>query len=203
MLKRAGNPLHKVPDSHVLLTDEQLAAYNAAFQAIEGDLSDVEHVRKELNRLEQINLNKPVPKAFDTLTTPEGKWDAHAQLLKLFRSEIFLCHQADGGQWAVIQLFQHNSPYAQAHGDTDILLKGNDVRELMTEYMAQVQHTLRFMARNTAAKAQKIVWEQFPDDHPGKVVHAISERCSNVAENTEAIKQAQKYSVRQSRGIGI
>ena len=204
MLKRAGDELlHQVADSEQRLNDKQFAAYNAAFQTIEGDLSSVKQVREELNRLEQINLNKPVPKAFDTLTTSEGEWKAHAQLLKNFRSEIFLCRQADGDQWAVIQRFQHNSPYAQAHGETDILLKGNDVRELMTEYMGQMRHTLQFMARNAEVKAQKVVWEQVSDDHPGKVIRAIFERCNAAAESTQAVKQSQVHAVRQSRGIGI
>ena len=114
----------------------------------------------------------------------------------------FAARQAGGDQWAVIQRFQHNSPYAQAHGETDILLKGNDVRELMTEYMAQMRHTVRFMARNAEVKAQKIIWEQAPDD-PGKVVRAIFERCDAVAENTQAVKESQVHAVRQSRGVGI
>ena len=39
MEKREGHSLHEVPGSEVRLTDEQLAAYNAAFQAtIESDL---------------------------------------------------------------------------------------------------------------------------------------------------------------------
>jgi hypothetical protein len=203
MLKRAGDELlHHVADSEQRLDDKQFAAYNAAFQTIEGDLSGVKRAREELNRLEQVNLDKPIPKAFDTLATPEGEWNAHAQLFKSIRSEIFLCRQAGGDQWAVIQRFQHNSPYAQAHGDTDILLKGNDVRELMTEYMAQMRHTVRFMARNAEVKAQKIIWEQAPDD-PGKVVRAIFERCNAVAENTQALKQSQVHAVRQSRGVGI
>jgi hypothetical protein len=204
MLKRDnkfGEP-HTVPGSTAQLTDNQMEAYNAAFRAIEHELLDVKKVREELNRLEQVNLDKPVPKAFATITTPEGDWKAHAQLLKLFRSEVLLGRQGEN-EWAVIQKFQPRSIYAQAHGETDILLKGNDVREVMTEYMAQVRHTLRFMARNLAAKAQQVVWEHFPDDNPSLVVRALSERCSHVAENNQAVKQSQTETMRQSRGIGI
>ena len=204
MLKRDEKfgQLHEMPGSTVKLTDSQLEAYDAVFKAIEHELLDVKHVREQLNRLEQVNLEKPVPKAFDTITTPEGEWKAHAQLLKLFRSEILLGRQ-DEKEWAVIQRLQSKSIYAQAHGETDILLKGNDVREVMTEYMAQVRHTLRFMARNLAAKAQQVVWEHFPDDNPSLVVRALSERCSHVAENNQTVRQSQTETVRQSRGIGI
>jgi hypothetical protein len=202
MEKREGNPLHEVPGSETRLTDGQLAAYNAAFQTIEGDLATMRPVREALSRLEHVQWERPVPKAFANHITPEGKWNAHALLLKLFRTEILLCRKADGDEWAVIQRLVA-SPYTQAHGDTEILLKGNGPREVATEYMGQMRHTLRFMARNAEVKAQKIVWEQFPDDYPGKVIRAISERCDSVAEGTEVIKQAQTQSVRQSRGIGI
>jgi len=67
----------------------------------------------------------------------------------------------DGDEWAVIQRLEA-SPYTQAHGDTEILLKGSGLREVATEYMAQMRHTLRFMARNAEVKAQRIIWEQFP-----------------------------------------
>jgi hypothetical protein len=204
MLKRDnkfGEP-HTVPGSTAQLTDSQMEAYNAGFRAIEHELLDVKKVREELNRLEQVNLDKPVPKAFATITTSEGDWKAHAQLLKLFRSEVLLGRQGEN-EWAVIQKFQPRSIYAQAHGDTEILLKGNDVREVMTEYMAQVRHTLQFMARNLAAKAQHVVWEHFPDDNPSLVVRALSERCSHVAENNQAFKHSQTETLRQSHGIGV
>ena len=84
-------------------------------------------------------------------------------------------------------------------------MKGNDRAELMDEYEAQVQHTLRFMARDLAAKAQTVAWEQFPDDNPAKVVRALSQRCAVAAENSESLKQAEmeKPHIRQSHGMSI
>ena len=202
MSQHEESSLHAVPGSDIKLTDGQLAAYNAAFQTIEGDLAAMQSVRETVNRLEHVQWEGSVPKAFDSLTTPEGEWNAHALLLKLFRTEVFLCRKAGGDEWAVIQRLM-GSPYTRAHGDTELLLKGNGPREAAAEYMAQMRHTLRFMARNAEVKAQKIVWEQFPDDHPSRVVRAISERCYSIAEGTEAIKQEQAHSVRQSSGIGI
>jgi hypothetical protein len=155
MEKREENPLHEVPGSDARLTDGQLAAYNAAFQTIEGDLATMRPVREALSRLERVQWEKPVPKTFATYTTPEGKWNAHGLLLKLFRTEILLCRKADGDEWAVIQRLEA-SPYTQSHGNTEILLKGNGPREVATEYVAQMRHALRFMARNAEVKAQKI-----------------------------------------------
>ena len=46
MDKREENPQHEVPGSEARLTDGQLAAYNAAFQTIEGDLATMKPVRR-------------------------------------------------------------------------------------------------------------------------------------------------------------
>ena len=117
---------------------------------------------------------------------------------------MLLCRKLDVNEWAVIQ--QLESPQGRLiHGEHEILLKGNDVRQLAAKYMAQMRHTLRFMARNAEVKAQKIVWQQVPENNPGEVVRAISELCAGVVEGKEIIKQEQTQSVRksQSRGIGI
>lgn len=209
MLKRGGKPIvfHDAQDHTVTLTGEQSTAYDAAIRVIEQDLREIRGVREGLARLENVRWESPAPRAFDTIRTPEGEWSAHAQLFRLFRGEILLCRRAGGDEWAVIQRFPKNSIYAQTHGDTDILLKGNNVRELMNEYMAQVQHTLHFMARNAEAKAQKIVWEQFPDNNPSLVVSAISERCNKVADTNQSLRrfqsQSQAYPIGHSRGIGV
>jgi len=206
MLKRNDSQqMHTVSGVQFRLTDRELASFNAALESIQGDFLEVEPARKDLNRLEQVHWDRPPREAFATVTTPEGEWKAYGQLLKPWRSEGLLCQRANGGEWAVIQRFQPHSPYAQAHGETDILLKGNDRGELMDEYMAQVRHTLRLMARNLVAKAQTVAWEQFPDDNPAKVVRALSQRCALAVENSESLKQAQveQQSLRQSRGIPI
>jgi len=206
MLKRAdGQEMHAVPGVPFRLTDRELASFNTALESIKGDLLEVEPIREGLNRLEKVEWSRPPREAFATIATPEGEWKAYAQLLKPRASEILLCQKANGGEWAVIQRFQPNSPYAQGHGATEILMKGNDRGELMGEYKAQVQHTLRFMARDLAAKAQPAAWEQFPDDNPVKVVRALSQRCAMAVENSESLKQAEmeKPGIRQSHGMSI
>jgi len=206
MLKRTdGQNMHAVPGVPFRLTDRELASFNAALESIKGDLLEVEPIREELNRLEKVDWNRTPREAFATVTTPEGEWKGYAQLLKPSRSEILLCQRANGGEWAVIQRFQPNSPYAQGHGATEILMKGNDRGELMDEYKAQVQHTLRFMARNLAAKAQEVAWKNCPDHNPGKVVRAISQRCALAVENPESLEQVlmEKPGIRQSHGMSI
>ena len=184
------------------LAGGELTAYDAAFETIHAEFLKMEGIKKDLDRLKIVKWEKPDPKAFDFVTTADGKnWKAYAMLLKLPKTEILLCREA--GEWAVIQRLDSRSPYAQAQGETEILLKGNNVRELVTEYMAQADHTLKFMARNLVARAQQVVWERFPNHNPSRVVRAISERCSRAVDNSEAVTQTQDKSVRQSHGIGI
>jgi hypothetical protein len=206
MLKRRdGQEMHNVPGVGFRLTDRELESFNAAVESIKGDFLEVQPIREELDRLEKVQWNRPPREAFATVSTPEGEWKAYAQLLKPWRSEVLLCQKANGDEWAVIQQFQPNSPYARAHGGTEILLRGNDRVELMGEYKAQVQHTLRFMARNLVGKAQEVVWKQFPNENPAKVVRALSQHYATAVENSELLKQQQmeRQSIRQSRGHGM
>jgi hypothetical protein len=79
MLKRNGEyTKHTVPGVVFRLTDRELESFNAAFETIESDFLEMKQVREELNRLEKVNWEKPAPKTFDTITTPEGEWNAHA-----------------------------------------------------------------------------------------------------------------------------
>ncbi len=197
--------MHSVPGVAFRLTDRELASFNAALESIKGDFLEAEPIREQLNRLEKVDWNRPPREAYTTVATPEGEWKAYSQLLKPWRSEVLLCQKDTGGEWAVIQRFKSDSPYAQAHEAAEILMRGNNRAELMDDYKAQVQHTLRFMARDLAAKAQTVAWEQFPDDNPAKVVRALSQRCAMAVENSEALKQAEmeKQSIRQSHGMSI
>ena len=73
--------------------------------------------------------------------------------------------------------------------------------QLNRDFTANAQHTLEFMASNLTAKAQKIVWEQFPDHRPGHIVAAITERCHQAIANEETISQKVTRGI--SRGIGV
>jgi len=94
-----------------------------------------------------------------------------------------------------------DSPYAKANGTAEILMQGSDARQLTEDFTADARLTLEFMASNLTAKAQKIVWEQFPDHRPGRIVAAISDRCRQAVANEETISQKATRSI--SRGIGV
>ena len=90
---------------------------------------------------------------------------------------------------------------AHVNGSAQILTQGNDARQLADEFKADTKLTLEFMASNLTAKAQKIVWEQFPEHRFGRIVETISERCGQAVANEEMISQKVTRSI--GRGIGV
>jgi hypothetical protein len=53
------------------------------------------------------------------------------------------------------------------------------------------------------APAQKVIWEQFPDHRPARVVAAISERCRLAVSNEETISETRKMNQSNGRGMRI
>ena len=49
----------------------------------------------------------------------------------------------------------------------------------------------------------KVVWEQFPDEKPGRIVAAISERWRQAVANEETISQHRKQTYSINRGLRV
>ena len=73
----------------------------------------------------------------------------------------------------------------------------------MSEYVGCAQHTLRFIASNLVARAQRVAFERFPEYNPGNVVQAISERCLHAVGESLTVMESVGQTTRQSRGIRI
>jgi len=208
MVTRNGQPAeHTVPGFAGRLTRGELDAYDSAFKAIRSDFAELEKLQTQVNHLARIRWDHPANlRHFTTLETGDGtSWDAYGLLLKASNTEVLLCRKEKGTEWAAIRRLPAGAPYARVHGTTEVLLTGNDARTVTTDYASQAQHTLRFMASNLMARAQKVAWEQFPDHNPKRVVHALSERCYEALGEKEAVKQGQtvRQTQRRSRGIGV
>jgi hypothetical protein len=121
--------------------------------------------------------------------------------LNLGQSEILLCRLAN--EFSVVERFHDESAYAKKNGGTEILLRGNHPQQLVDDFKANAHLSLEFMASNLTAKAQKVVWEQFPDYRPSQVVAAISERCRQAVSNDETISQSETMTHSSNRGIKI
>ena len=194
-----------VPGFAGRLSDGELAAYSAALRAVRSEFVEVEKIQAQLNRLGRLRWDAPGNLSrFAAVETGEGiRWEAFGILLKLSKGDVVLCRRAEATDWAAIQRFEKNAPYAQAHGATEILLSGTDARAVTAEYREQAQLTVRFMASNLVAKAQKIAWEQFPENNPTRVVQALSERCNQAVLNTETLAQTPSVDDASQRTRGI
>ena len=136
-------------------------------------------------------------------TSQLGVWQVRSTLLNLGQSDILLCQKQN--EFAVIEQFRDNAPYAKANGIAEILLERNDPRELAVAFDENAKHTLEFMASNQVATAQKIIWGQFQEHRPARLVDAISERCRLAVSNEETISQTQavRHSNSNNRGMSI
>ena len=188
-LRRNGERIsYSVARGAARLTETEIKGYRAAFGAIAEEFDSLTGLKKQLNR----HGSAPAEKEIDT---PQiGHWLVRSILLNLGQSEILLCQRADY-DFAIVERFRDDSVYAKANGGAEILTQGERNRQLTEDFKADAEHTLEFMASNLTAKAQKIVWEQFPDHRPGHIVAAISERCRQAVANEETISQKATHSI--------
>jgi hypothetical protein len=83
-----------------------------------------------------------------------------------------------------------------------ILLQGNDARQPGEDFNGNAQPALEFAASNLVAKTRKVVWEQFADDRPGRIMAAISERCGKASRMTKTISASRTLAHSVNRGMG-
>lgn len=219
MLKRDGESCkYEVPDFEGKLTRSEFDSYNEAFETIKDELAALKQIKKDLGEL---NVNPGVftipdsQFAGQSLETqhPERNdlkllWSVRSRLLKLTCTDVYLCERktSEGNQFAVIERYGSESQYAKANGSTNVLLLSNDAQQAVQDYVSRADHTLHFMASNMVATAQKVVWQRVASQSPGRIIQAISERCSKAIGNAQDEIQAQilerKLANRQKQSIG-
>jgi hypothetical protein len=174
---------YKVPDYPGRFNESEINGYRAAFGAIAGEFESLLDMRRQLNVPDQV----PASGDFEINTAETGRWEVRSALLNLTHGEVLLCQQ--GNEFAIIERFREDSSYAQVNASVEFLMRGDDPHELIADFKANAQHTLEFMASNLAAKAQKVIWEQFPNNRPGEVMAAISERCHQAVASEQSISE--------------
>jgi hypothetical protein len=189
--------LYKLPNHVGRFTAAEIKSYRATFGEIAEAVECLAGLKKQLSEPGQI----PASSESEICSPQTGRWRVRSTLLNLGPSEILLCQREK--DFAVIERFRGDSPYARANGNAEILLQGHDADRLTEEFKGNAQLTLEFLSSNLVAKAQKVVWEQFPDDRPGRIVAAISERCRQAVANAETISQDHRQTHSVSRGIRI
>jgi len=206
MLKRNGEPLeHAVPGFRGKLTPGELDSYNEAIAAIEGELKALEGVRNNLKEMKENPVVFTIPQerlageVIEISNMPKDRWQICSTLLKLRNSEVFLCERCvqTGREFAAIERFRDNSPYAQANGNAEVLLTSDDPVLLVQDYNESAQHTLNFIASNLVAKAQRIVWQRYASTSPDRVIRAVSKRCAQAASLSESENRREEIAHRQ------
>jgi hypothetical protein len=191
---------YTVPGGDRRFTESEMKGYRAAFSVIASEFESLGELKKQLE-----NSIPVVPSTEKEICTSQiGVWQVRSTLLNLGQSDILLCQRQN--EFAAIERFRDNSPYAKANGIAEIVLERNDRRELTEAFNENAKHTLEFMASNQVATAQKVIWGQFQEHHPEQLVEAISERCRLAVSNEETISQAQSAepnSIRQSHNRGM
>ena len=188
LLKRHGELCkYTVPDFIGKLTPAEFDAYNEAFSAIEEEFHSLTKIKDGLKKISANPGISIIPDAHSeesigvqNVHSGESRLKVRSCLLQLNHSDVLLCvHPThDGKEFAVVECYKNDSAYAQANGNTRVLLVANDPLLAVENYVSQAEHTLRFMASNMVARAQTIVWERFANQSPSRVIRAISERCS-------------------------
>jgi hypothetical protein len=195
---RDGETLsYKVPGCVGRFTATEIKSYRTAFGEIAEAVESLTGLKKQVSEPSQV----PASSETDIHTPQIGRWPVRSTLLNLGQSEILLCEREN--DFAVIERFRGESPYARANGNAEILLQGNDAGQLAEDFNGNAQLTLEFMSSNLVAKAQKVVWEQFADDRPGRIVRAISERCRQAVANEETISEIRKQAHSVNRGMRV
>ncbi|HZI33306.1 MAG TPA: hypothetical protein VFF11_13275 [Candidatus Binatia bacterium] len=195
-LRRAGEyQEYSVPGGDFRrFTESEMQGYRAAFSAIAPEFESLGQIKKQLDKPDTV---KPSSEK-EICTSKLGVWQVRSTMLNLGQSDILLCQK--GNDYAVMERFRDNTPYAKANGNAEILLEGNDPRKLMSEFEANAKHTLEFMASNQVATAQKVVWGQYREQRPERLMAAISERCRSAVSNEETISQSQTIGDSNSKG---
>jgi hypothetical protein len=182
-------------------TDSEMKGYRAAFGVIATEFESLGELRKQLEKPAKV---VPPPEK-EICTSQLGVWQVRSTLLNLGQSNILLCQKQN--DFAVIERFRDNVPYAKANGIAEILLERNDPRELAAAFNTNAKHTLEFMASNEVATAQRVIWGQFQEHRPARLMAAISERCRLAVSDEETISQTQSVghsnSNKQSRNRGM
>lgn len=182
-------------------TDSEMKGYRAAFSVIASEFESLGELRKQLENSAAVMASPDK----EICTSKLGVWQVRSTLLNLGPSDILLCQKQN--DFAVIEKFRDDVPYAKANGSAEILLERNDPHAVTAAFNENAKHTLEFMASNEVATAQRVIWTQFHEHRPARLVEAISERCRLAVADEETISQKQTVtqtnSNKQSRNRGM
>jgi hypothetical protein len=204
MIKRNGQPArHTVPHYSGRLTDAENEAYQTAVAAVQSELADLATVGQALRGVEN-PATVTEGTSSDSTEIAVGSsdpWQVRKCLVELNQSEVFLCQK--GTEYAVIERFSENSRYAMANGPAEIMLTGNNERQVLQDYAQNERETLQLLATDLTAKVRETLAAQHPDLNCRRVVEAITRRCDYEINPTQSQAETIAPALQQTRGMRV
>jgi hypothetical protein len=211
MLKRNGNNCqHSVPDYSGRLTDGEFLAYNGVFNSIEDDFKEFASVTDAVigieNSLPRLldSFSLPTESAPQLIESPDGsQWQVATPLLRVRGSEVLACKRQveQRIEYAIVERFDPNSPLAKAQGACDVQMTSHDPRTLLNDFMERQRETLKLYADDIVGIAQERAEEKYPGQDLGRVIKAISQRCTKRISGSQTVAPAQGR--KQNEGMRV
>ena len=121
LTRQSGEPTdYSVPGYSFRFTESEIKGYRAAFSVIAPEFESLGELRKQLEKPASVAASPEK----EICTSQLGVWQVRSTLLNLGPSDILLCHKQN--DFAVIERFRDNVPYAKANGIAEILLERNN-----------------------------------------------------------------------------
>jgi hypothetical protein len=204
MIKRNGQPArHTVPHYSGRLTDAENEAYQTAVAAVQSELADLTTVGQALRGVENPGMGTAGASGDPTeiVVGSSDPWQVRKCLVELNQSEVFLCQK--GTEFAVIERFSENSRYAMANGPAEIMLTGNNERQVLQDYAQNERQTLQLLATDLTAKVRETLAAQHPDLNCRRVVEAVTRRCDYEINPTQSQAETIAPALQQTRGMRV
>jgi hypothetical protein len=214
MLKRSGELCrYCVPGFSGRLTESEHKLYLEALSVVKNQLLELTDFSDQLNKVAEwhevgggMATSRNGVESNLTTQKPPVSWKVMNRILKFELGSILLCgrDEGEGKEYAIIQRFLPQSLYAKANGELVILSQGDDPVHLVQEYVERARHTLRFMASDTVARAQEIVWKKSGGQDMSRVIRAISEQLKEaVAEKIQTTNNQSVSVVTENHRNGV
>ena len=204
MIKRNGQPArHTVPHYSGRLTDAENEAYQTAVAAVQSELADLTTVGQALRGVENPGMGTAGASGDPTeiVVGSSDPWQVRKCLVELNQSEVFLCQK--GTEFAVIERFSENSRYAMANGPAEIMLTGNNERQVLQDYAQNERQTLQLLATDLTAKVRETLAAQHPDLNCRRVVEAVTRRCDYEINPTQSQAETIAPALQQAHGVRV
>ncbi|MCI0536725.1 MAG: hypothetical protein L0Z50_16020 [Verrucomicrobiales bacterium] len=211
MLKRNGQLCQRsVPDYSGRLTDFEFLAYNTVFTSVEEDFKQLSAVTDSLTDLEH-SFPRLLEASGDPLESLSGivpdqtgtEWYVIAPLLKFRGAELLFCRREVGGanQFAIVERLDPNSSLAKAQGVWQLQMTSNDARLLLQDFIEGERQTMQLYAQDIVGMSREAIEEKYPERDLGRVIKAISQRCTKKISTEEKVIPIQTR--KQSESVRI